>query len=174
MTASRSPALVASRQDGCVRGLSSHACLPHRGQSGCFAGAIARSDGRPGPCMAGVGVIDDEAPTPRPFQVDPRLLRRGAPSAESVSESGPGPGAAESRGDAPRPRVYDLLGQAPGEPRPWQPVAGPADRASFFAEQARHRRATWRLSVAAALSICWPVCHCRWWSRRWSIWSSSS
>jgi Zn-dependent protease with chaperone function len=38
-------------------------------------------------------------------------------------------------------------------PRAWQPIAGPADRVSFFAEQARHRRATWRLSVAAALAI---------------------
>lgn len=32
-------------------------------------------------------------------------------------------------------------------------MAGPADRTSFFAEQARHRRATWRLSVMATLSI---------------------
>src|SRR5215212_888524 len=37
--------------------------------------------------------------------------------------------------------------------RPWQPIAGPTDRASFFAEQARHRRDTWRLSAAASLSI---------------------
>src|SRR4051812_95779 len=77
-------------------------------------------------------VIDDEAPTPRPFPADPRLLVRLPPRAE-------------------RPRG----GQAREESgfRPWQPIAGPTDRASFFAEQARHRRATWRLSAAATLSI---------------------
>lgn len=38
-------------------------------------------------------------------------------------------------------------------PRAWQPIAGPADRLSFFAEQARHRRATWRLSAVATLAV---------------------
>nr|MBA2450230.1 M48 family metalloprotease [Chloroflexota bacterium] len=33
------------------------------------------------------------------------------------------------------------------EPRPWAPVPGPVDRTSFFEEQARHRRSTWRLTA---------------------------
>lgn len=37
--------------------------------------------------------------------------------------------------------------------RAWEHIAGPADRVSFFAEQARHRRATWRLSAATALVV---------------------
>jgi Zn-dependent protease with chaperone function len=33
------------------------------------------------------------------------------------------------------------------------PIPGPVDRISFFEEQARHRRATWRVSVLCALAI---------------------
>src|SRR5215218_4966970 len=35
----------------------------------------------------------------------------------------------------------------------WSAVPGPADRVSFFAEQARHRRATWRLSAVCATAV---------------------
>src|SRR5215212_4967799 len=49
-----------------------------------------------------------------------------------------------------RPSRAVIDDEAP-TPRPFP--AGPADRASFFAEQARHRRDTWRLSAAASLSI---------------------
>jgi Zn-dependent protease with chaperone function len=86
-----------------------------------------------------MAMIDDEAPTPRPFQVDPRLLRRQA------EPDRPGAGRAWHT-DASTGPSHDPS-------RPWQPVAGPADRTTFFAEQARHRRATWRLSVMATLSI---------------------
>lgn len=33
------------------------------------------------------------------------------------------------------------------EPRPYLPMAGPADRESFFAAMRRHRRATWRMTI---------------------------
>ena len=35
----------------------------------------------------------------------------------------------------------------------WPSVLGPTDRVSFFAEQARHRRATWRLSAVCAVAV---------------------
>jgi Zn-dependent protease with chaperone function len=35
----------------------------------------------------------------------------------------------------------------------WKPTLGPVDRTTFFEEQARHRRATWRISALCALSI---------------------
>jgi Zn-dependent protease with chaperone function len=148
-------------------------------------------------------VIDDDAPTPRPFQVDARLWKRNPdadesqPDASREDEGQP----AESRinerlsGAEARPSAAPTadgrkapegtlgarlagrrrLGQHPGaagpgatvagpagdgpsspwafSPGPWQQVAGPADRTSFFAEQARHRRVTWRLSALAVLAV---------------------
>lgn len=35
----------------------------------------------------------------------------------------------------------------------WGPVPGPVDRVSFFEEQARHRRATWRLAALCGLAV---------------------
>lgn len=35
----------------------------------------------------------------------------------------------------------------------WTPIPGPVDRTTFFEEQARHRRSTWRLSVAATVAV---------------------
>jgi Zn-dependent protease with chaperone function len=35
----------------------------------------------------------------------------------------------------------------------WLPIPGPVDRTSFFEEQARHRRATWRVSALCILAI---------------------
>lgn len=55
----------------------------------------------------------------------------------------------------PRPPHRDPgTGAAPQpEPRPYTPIAGPEDRVSFFAEQARHRRATWQLSAASTVVV---------------------
>src|SRR5215211_7529056 len=39
------------------------------------------------------------------------------------------------------------------EPRPWGQIPGPVDRVSFFEEQARHRRSTWRLSALCLLIV---------------------
>jgi hypothetical protein len=94
-------------------------------------------------------MIDDEAPTPRPWAPDPRLiaadplsLSREAAVTRADGESGP-------RLDAPeRPEGPGSQGH-----QPWEPVAGPADRVSFFAEQARRRRATWQLAAAATLAV---------------------
>src|ERR1044071_6725315 len=35
----------------------------------------------------------------------------------------------------------------------WEPVPGPVDRESFFAAQARNRRAAWRLSALCAVAV---------------------
>jgi Zn-dependent protease with chaperone function len=44
--------------------------------------------------------------------------------------------------------------QASGfESGPWGPIPGPVDRISFFEEQARHRRSTWRLSALCLLVV---------------------
>jgi hypothetical protein len=42
---------------------------------------------------------------------------------------------------------------ASAEPRPWGQVPGPVDRTSFFAEQVRHRRSTWRLTALCLLAV---------------------
>jgi Zn-dependent protease with chaperone function len=39
------------------------------------------------------------------------------------------------------------------DPRAWGPIPGPVDRVSFFEEQARHRRSTWRLSALCLLVV---------------------
>src|SRR3954451_12496397 len=39
------------------------------------------------------------------------------------------------------------------EPRPWSQIPGPVDRISFFEEQPRHRRSTWRLSGLCLLVV---------------------
>ncbi len=39
------------------------------------------------------------------------------------------------------------------ESRPWATVPGPLDRASFFEEQARHRRSTWRLTALCLAAV---------------------
>ena len=36
---------------------------------------------------------------------------------------------------------------------PWRPIPGPVDRESFFAAQARNRRATWRLGAVGVLAV---------------------
>jgi hypothetical protein len=36
---------------------------------------------------------------------------------------------------------------------PWKPIPGPVDRTSFFEEQARHRRATWRVTALCIIAI---------------------
>jgi Zn-dependent protease with chaperone function len=74
-------------------------------------------------------MIDDETPTPRPWVPDRPVTADRPPYAE----------------ERPR-RPYD-------EARPWRPVAGPADRVSFFAERARRRRATWQLGAASTLAV---------------------
>lgn len=38
-------------------------------------------------------------------------------------------------------------------PQGWAPIPGPVDRVTFFEEQARHRRATWRITALCALTI---------------------
>jgi Zn-dependent protease with chaperone function len=44
--------------------------------------------------------------------------------------------------------------QSPGtESRSWGPIPGPVDRISFFEEQARHRRSTWRLAALCLLVV---------------------
>lgn len=95
-------------------------------------------------------MIDDEAPTPRPFTFDPRRLRRETDLPESASAA---TGERTSRSGRAGWSADAAFAANAGEQRVWQPVAGPADRVSFFAEQARHRRATWRLSAAAVLAI---------------------
>ena len=37
--------------------------------------------------------------------------------------------------------------------QPWRPIPGPVDRESFFAAQARNRRATWRLAAACLIAV---------------------
>ncbi len=37
--------------------------------------------------------------------------------------------------------------------RPWAPIPGPEDRVTFFEEQRRNRRATWRLAALCALAV---------------------
>src|SRR6266542_2107267 len=37
--------------------------------------------------------------------------------------------------------------------QPWRPVPGPVDRESFFAAQARNRRATWRLAAVCIVAV---------------------
>jgi Zn-dependent protease with chaperone function len=59
-------------------------------------------------------------------------------------EQGEGNAADSSTSDARRRRA---------EPTPWEQIAGPADRASFFEEQARHRRQTWRLTAVSTLAV---------------------
>jgi hypothetical protein len=39
------------------------------------------------------------------------------------------------------------------ESRRWDPIPEPVDRVSFFEEQARHRRSTWRLSALCLLVV---------------------
>ena len=46
------------------------------------------------------------------------------------------------------PSSYD---QSP--PRPWSPIPGPSDRVTFFKEQRRHRRATWRALALYGLAV---------------------
>lgn len=93
-------------------------------------------------------MLTDETPTPRPFPADPNLgeRRQYSPGAPGTTGAPGMTGAAEAagatRGAGARPDF-----------RRWEHVAGPADRVSFFAEQARHRRATWRLSAAATLAV---------------------
>jgi Zn-dependent protease with chaperone function len=41
----------------------------------------------------------------------------------------------------------------PASSASWLPIPGPVDRVSFFEEQARHRRATWRVSALCVLAI---------------------
>ncbi|MCI0347478.1 MAG: hypothetical protein L0221_18900, partial [Chloroflexi bacterium] len=35
----------------------------------------------------------------------------------------------------------------------WKPIPGPVDRVSFYDEQRRHRRATWRLTIFCSLAV---------------------
>lgn len=51
------------------------------------------------------------------------------------------------------PSVSPSTAQARPRSVPWQPIPGPLNRVSFFEEQARHRRATWRLTALCALTI---------------------
>jgi Zn-dependent protease with chaperone function len=96
-------------------------------------------------------MIDDEAPTPRPFAIDPTLLGRRP---DRAGQRTPGTDDLGARGSGTAGAGSNTSSRAGAAgPRAWQPIAGPADRVSFFAEQARHRRATWRLSAAAALAI---------------------
>ncbi|MCC7368562.1 MAG: M48 family metalloprotease [Chloroflexi bacterium] len=92
-------------------------------------------------------MTDDQAPTPKPFPADPRLRER-RPGPTQPLPVPPGPTSPGSIPPPPQSRA-----EAGAGPRAWGQVAGPADRTSFFAEQARHRRATWRLSVASSLSV---------------------
>jgi hypothetical protein len=38
-------------------------------------------------------------------------------------------------------------------PASWRPVLGPEDRETFFAAQARHRRASWKLMAVCTLAV---------------------
>ena len=167
-------------------------------------------------------MIDDDTPTPRPFTVDPRVLRRRQPPPERASDDTMLPDDHDARNDAaeatpaPEPRLYERLssdrqaveaepppppptnrtlrerlaerrqhrppssaaglspepdepfaeeelpparpagwpaGRGSTGPGPWGHVAGPVDRTSFFAEQARHRRKTRWLSAIVVLAV---------------------
>jgi Zn-dependent protease with chaperone function len=174
-------------------------------------------------------VIDDDTPTPRPFNVDPRLRERltrpeqtpldderadeerpdgPRPYERLVNDFRDQPDAPESPPARPRPTTEGTLGarlaerrrlgqrpvqppppgdeatyaaadagdaatddasgaatgcrepagarprtRQPASPGPWEHVAGPADRASFFDEQARHRRQAWRLTAVSTLAV---------------------
>ena len=76
-----------------------------------------------------------------------RLGQRSADHPAPVDEAPGGPTLASAPAAAQPPA------RRTASPGPWQHVAGPADRASFFAEQARHRRQTWRLTAVSTLAV---------------------
>ena len=132
-----------------------------------------QSNGRPFPQVRGSSdsVIDDQAPTPKPFPADPRLRDphwrppettplppSPTPISPSARPTGPTlPGFPAGGGRAPGPTTPlpppPLSPDPFSGPRAWEHIAGPADRTSFFSEQAPHRRATWRLSAATVLVV---------------------
>jgi len=100
-------------------------------------------------------MIDDETPTPRPWVPDPPMDRTGpgsgAPPPPSASSSGDEHATGRNWARVAPGWAFKSAGADP--PSGWQPVAGPVDRVSFFEEQARHRRATWRLAAASTLAV---------------------
>jgi len=84
-----------------------------------------------------------------------RAGARPGPDDQDAHAADQQPAAARAAGPS-RPTGPPAAGSSairPGASQPWAHVAGPADRTSFFAEQARHRRATWRLSLATAAAV---------------------
>lgn len=135
----RPPSPAASEQPGAVDGAdgpTAPAAPPAAGVLGSRLADRRRAGFRPVPPAIGDeravdlqnGLPETHAP---PAPVTPR--------ADAGSSDG---SAAEALRPPPR-----------REFQPWQQVAGPADRVSFFAEQERHRRATWRLSAASAGAV---------------------
>src|SRR5689334_21684220 len=101
--------------------------------------------GRPAGLLRGAGMPDipaDELPTPpRGIQQLPLPFARDRADLRGQRRAPP-PG----RRAVPEPSV--------GAPRgAWRPTPGPLDRVSFFEEQRRNRRATWRTSLACTVAI---------------------
>ncbi|MCC6178757.1 MAG: M48 family metalloprotease [Chloroflexi bacterium] len=93
--------------------------------------------------------IDDEAPTPNPWAVraNPAM---GAGEAVRVDRAAREQ--AEHLGSPTHDASQAHTSRAHRDGG-WASIAGPVDRVSFFAEQARRRRQTWRLSILGVVAV---------------------